>query len=279
MLKSKNNKEFIFAKTFFSIFIPCILILFVTIATVSISVPNRSERIDIYTEQSTIVSIFTPIILVSSLVPTVLSLQHAYKKYENDVLINRRKNGFEFLNSIMLGKFVDVRKEFESIGINPYKSSYLLDKELISDKSIFMLRDIFNIFELICIGINYQVIDEDMAYNQLSEIMLSYWRWGEVFVIVSRMRYVSSTSNKECDDLDKYDDLTIIYRDYEKQAYEWEQRRKKEREPMEEKISFKEWRKQWKNKEVKYEDKKMPLEEVAKRIYDKSLNQSSVDED
>ncbi len=275
----KDYKKFgwVFFKPFVSILMPLITIFAIVVISVTIQHSDRDKRIKIYTELSSIVSLLTPIILVSSLFATVFSLQQAYNNYQDNIEKNRKKSAFEYLNNITLGRFIEIRNELEKLDINPYRyregTSYLSDRKKIFNpqeklNQTNLIRDIFNTFDLICTGIAFGVIDEDMARSQMSAIMIAYWKWGKSFVLLARMLEKRSTNEGEYDN-------SLVYLDYEKQIYKWLEGQ--DSQPSQELDSkIKEWRNKWKQQEIKIEiqvnnitqSREDTLENLVKIIYE-----------
>lgn len=254
-------------KPFLWILIPLVLIIIAGVVRITFSEPNRDKRIKIYNEWSSITSLFTPVILSSSLVATVFGLQNAYNNYRHDVESNRRKSAFEYLNNITLGRFIEFRNELEALDVSPYRenASYLTDRKKIFDPEndhnhSNYIRDILNTFDLICTGIKFGVIDSEIAHDQLSVIMLAYWKWAKPYILLARMLHVRSTNDS------KYND-SLVYVDYEEQVYKWLNKASDFKLPP-----FETWRKEWQNEdtsaEINNQSQTRKLEEFVRLIYE-----------
>lgn len=107
----------------------------------SIKIENNTstsiEKIDydikksqiLYNYYSVISYLGNSAILAATLLATEIGLFFAYRW-------NRKKSAFDTINSIILGKFLDIRNEIELLGINPYdiNSNYLTDRQKLKKK-------------------------------------------------------------------------------------------------------------------------------------------------
>ncbi|MEA5470637.1 DUF4760 domain-containing protein [Spirulina sp. 06S082] len=269
MKNNKNNFGSFFLTKFLFVSVPLFLLLLGLVGFVSTKNPgNRNKRIEIYTEFSRISSLFNSIILTSSLFATVFGLKQAYNKYKTDIEANRKQLAFDHLNNIVLGKFLEIRNQLEDLGVNPYKekANYLYDRKKTKGNRV-LIRDVLNTLNLICIGINCGVIDEEIARKQMKLIMVRYWKWANSYVLLARMIEAHSTEANEYD-------KSLLYIDYETQIHEWLL--------QDNKIStkdMKEWRQEWKQIEMeiqveKYnnmEKQKGSLEQLVQSIAAKYL--------
>ena len=222
-----------------------------------------SEKSQIlYNYYSVITYLGNSSILAATLLATEIGVFFAYRW-------NRKKSAFDTLNSITLGKFLDIRDELESL-IDPYndKTDYLNDrvkfknenKLIKADQSetnysytkknkFNLIRDVLNTFDLISTGVKYGVIDEEIAYEQLRFVMFAYWRWSRPYILLARMFSVNSSEKAKC-----YNCNTFY--EFEKLMYKWKRRDRL----IPNNINFEVWKDHW--KDSMREDVKVIFEEA-----------------
>ena len=108
-----------------------------------------------------------------------LQLQEMSKEHD----WNRRKAAHDLIAESSLGKFGDIRRKFES-RIPIYDrdlTSATLNPPLSADEAL-QLDAVLNYLENVCLSIKNNVVDEDIVFDALSDILVAYWRWSKPYV-------------------------------------------------------------------------------------------------
>jgi len=101
---------------------------------------------------------------------------------------NRRKATHDVLTEIILGSFVGIRRTLEK-KIDPYDKSQDYEKkaqELTTD-DIQLLGDLLNYLEQMCLAIKHGIIDDDIAFDCASGLLVAYWRWAKPYIDSERV--------------------------------------------------------------------------------------------
>lgn len=132
---------------------------------------------------------------------------------------DRQRFAQQYLNSFVTGEFPLLREKFEKIQecqIWNEDDSYALKCGAFSQDRIDtiepMLKKILNIFEGLCVNIEYDILDEDICYNYLGWMLVAYHRWS--------LDYIEGLRDRTGDPL--------IYIHLERYALSWKARIEKE---------------------------------------------------
>jgi len=100
---------------------------------------------------------------------------------------NRRKETAERLSFIILGPFVELRRRLEQKAdvYDPHADYSTV--QLTPDEQR-LLRDLLNYLEQLCIDIKNNLIDDDLAFDSASLVVIGYWRWARPYVAEVRKK-------------------------------------------------------------------------------------------
>lgn len=94
---------------------------------------------------------------------------------------NRRKSAHDMIFEASLGKFGELRRQFEN-GLNIYDPSQTCASQDLSPAKKLQLDAALNFLENVCLSIKNNVVDEDIVYGALSDVLVAYWRWAQPYI-------------------------------------------------------------------------------------------------
>lgn len=94
---------------------------------------------------------------------------------------NRRKSAHDLIFEASLGRFGELRRQFE-IGIDIYDPNQTSATQALSPEKKLQLDTALNFLENVCLSIKNNVVDEEIVYAALSDILVAYWRWSQPYV-------------------------------------------------------------------------------------------------
>jgi hypothetical protein len=118
----------------------------------------------------------------------------AFRTYQTNYRQSIKQKAFDTISSVVSGEFAQFRKKLSDLKVFPHKDgrTYIEDSEKFRDEDgypskAYIVRDILNIIELLCCGIQEEVLDKNIAFKQLNTIVFQYWRWSKPFILLSRL--------------------------------------------------------------------------------------------
>lgn len=108
---------------------------------------------------------------------------------------DRQRFAQQYLSTFVTGEFPLLREKIEKIQecqIWNSQDSYALKCEAFSQDRLDtiepLLKKILNIFEGMCINIEYQILEEEICYNYLGWLLVAYYRWSNAYINGLRQR-------------------------------------------------------------------------------------------
>lgn len=114
---------------------------------------------------------------------------------------NRRKSAHDMILEASLGKFGELRRKFED-GIDIYDPNQTSASQALSAEKKLQLDAALNFLENLCLSIKNNVVDEEIVYGALGEILVAYWRWAQPYI-----RECRRTSDDFWSEIDPYEAL------------------------------------------------------------------------
>jgi len=94
---------------------------------------------------------------------------------------NRRKSAHDLIVETSLGRFGEIRRQLES-GIDIYDEKKTCADVQLSDAQKVQLDAALNFLENICLSIKNNVVDEDIMFDAVAEILVGYHRWARPYI-------------------------------------------------------------------------------------------------
>jgi hypothetical protein len=94
--------------------------------------------------------------------------------------------------------------------------------------------------------IRYEIIDEEIAYEQIGEMMFAYWQWSKPFILLSRLLADQATLARGENPDDK--GRVLMYHDFENQIFKWD-KSKRGTDKVED-----DWKNQWQHEPIVLKD-------------------------
>jgi hypothetical protein len=96
---------------------------------------------------------------------------------------NRRRAAHDLIFDSNIGRFRELRNKLEDrIKIHDTNTTYTTDKGKLNDADTLVLESILNYLENVCLAVKNHVVDEDIAYECLVAILVSYRRWADPYI-------------------------------------------------------------------------------------------------
>ena len=136
-------------------------------------------------------------IIISSVSTIIIGISAVllWKQIKGNYKWNRRKASQEILNNLVMGEFPnlthELRDKFKCAIWDESQTYEDVVKDLSKgeiDKLDGVLKRFLNILEVMAINIKNDIIDEDICYDYLGEIMTELYRWSKPFIIEMRKR-------------------------------------------------------------------------------------------
>ena len=94
---------------------------------------------------------------------------------------NRRKSAHDLIFEASLGKFGELRRAFED-GVDIYDPAHTSATQPLSPAKKLQLDAALNFLENVCLSIKNNVVDEEIVYGALSDVLVAYWRWSQPYI-------------------------------------------------------------------------------------------------
>ena len=96
---------------------------------------------------------------------------------------NRRKAAHDLICETSLGKFGELRRKIENkVKIYDAQQTSATLAPPLSREAMLELDAALNFLENVCLSIKNNVVDEEIVYNALSDILVGYWRWAKPYI-------------------------------------------------------------------------------------------------
>lgn len=109
---------------------------------------------------------------------------------------NRKRAAHDLIFETSLGRFAELRRRTEA-GIDIYDRTQNSATVQLSDERKQDLDAVLNFLENVCLSMKNEVVDEEIVYKTLSDILLAYARWAKPYV--TECRQISADFWREID--------------------------------------------------------------------------------
>lgn len=122
---------------------------------------------------------------VINLMAVAISLILAYKQLRKAHEWNRRKASQDLLFQMVSGDVLQMRVTLEQrFGARPFNQEQHFDDVLSGlpeeERRVvhFTARNLLNYYETVAIGIKNSVLEDDICFDFLQDVLRAYWRWA-----------------------------------------------------------------------------------------------------
>jgi hypothetical protein len=98
---------------------------------------------------------------------------------------NRKRAAHDLIFETSLGRFAELRRRTEA-GIDIYDADQNSATVQLSEERKQDLDAVLNFLENVCLSMKNNVVDEEIVYKTLSDILLAYARWAAPYITESR---------------------------------------------------------------------------------------------
>jgi len=129
------------------------------------------------------------IIQIFGFIAVVVSVFLAYLQIRKTHEWNRRKTSFDVSFNVASGEIKTIRTRLlleYGVDLTDPASTYERAIAGLDQKTLHAFHNeidaLFNCLESIFLGIKHHILDEDICYEYLSWVVVSFWRWGATYI-------------------------------------------------------------------------------------------------